>query len=83
VTLEALACGTPVVAARSGASPELIGDCGALFTPLDPQDCARAIVEVLGRATSPELTAQCRERAAPYDWARVATQVEERLLGLH
>lgn len=83
VTLEALSCGTPVVAARSGASPELIGDCGELFTPVDPQDCARAVLEVLGREPPADLSARCRERAAPYDWARVADRAEERLLRLH
>jgi glycosyltransferase involved in cell wall biosynthesis len=83
VTLEALSCGTPVAAARSGASPELIGDCGELFTPVDPQDCARALIEMLARGVSSELAARCRERAAPYDWALVAARAEERLLKLH
>jgi glycosyltransferase involved in cell wall biosynthesis len=83
VTLEALSCGTPVVAARSGASPELIGDCGALFTPADPQDCARGITEMLTREVSAELAARCRERAAPYDWRRIGDLVQERLLKLH
>jgi glycosyltransferase involved in cell wall biosynthesis len=79
VTLEALSCGTPVVGADSGATPELIGDCGALFTPVDPQDCARAIADVLARNDDPGMAARCRERAVPYDWAQVAQRAENRL----
>ncbi len=48
VTLEALSCGTPVVGARSGATPELVGECGALFEPGDAEDGARALVASLG-----------------------------------
>jgi glycosyltransferase involved in cell wall biosynthesis len=83
VTLEALSCGTPVVAADSGASPELVGDCGALFTPADAQECARALVSVLHWEADAALAARCRERAAPYDWERVADRAEGRLLRLH
>ena len=83
VTLEALACGTPVVGARSGATSELLGGCGALFTPADPQDCARALVESLREPPGPRLAQRCRERALPYDWAVIAAQAEARLRRLH
>jgi MMP alpha-(1->4)-mannosyltransferase len=47
--IEALAVGTPVVAARAGALPELIADAGAgrLVPPRDPPALAKAIADVL------------------------------------
>ncbi|HTO71676.1 MAG TPA: glycosyltransferase family 4 protein [Myxococcota bacterium] len=49
--IEALAAGTPVVATRAGALPELIEDAGAgrLVPPRDPPALAKAIAEVLER----------------------------------
>jgi glycosyltransferase involved in cell wall biosynthesis len=50
VTLEAMASGLPVVAARAGALPELIedGDNGLLFRPGDARDLAEKILTLLG-----------------------------------
>ncbi len=48
--LEAMACGTPVAAYAVGGVPEIIGsdrDAGRLVRPDDPDDLARALVEVL------------------------------------
>ncbi len=46
VTLEAMACGKPIVATRNGAIPELIVDgvTGTLVTPGDVRGLARALV---------------------------------------
>ncbi len=55
VLVESLAAGTPVVAARSGACPEIVTDdaIGRLFEPDDADDLARAMGEAIdqvGRA---------------------------------
>jgi glycosyltransferase involved in cell wall biosynthesis len=49
VVLEAMACGTPVVATRSGGLPELVQDgrTGLLVGPDDPEGFADAICELL------------------------------------
>jgi glycosyltransferase involved in cell wall biosynthesis len=46
---ESMACGTPVIATRAGALPEVVGEDGAgLLVPTrDPEAMARAILEVL------------------------------------
>ncbi|MEY2589308.1 MAG: phosphatidyl-myo-inositol alpha-mannosyltransferase [Acidimicrobiaceae bacterium] len=79
-TIEALACGTPVAGARSGATADLIqpGRTGALFEPVDPADCARAIVETVALAGDPTTVAACRTAAEPFGWDEVVPLVESR-----
>jgi glycosyltransferase involved in cell wall biosynthesis len=71
--LEAMACGTPVVAATAGALPEVVGEAGLLVPPTDLSALADAVVRVL---TDPALRAQLRERglvrAQRFTWERTA-----------
>jgi len=46
--LEAMACGTPVIASLAGALPEVIGDAGLLVSPVDEEGWANAMQEVVG-----------------------------------
>lgn len=57
--LEAGASGTPVVAARAGALPEVGADAALYFDPHDPADIARAMAEVV---SSPTLRATLAQR---------------------
>jgi glycosyltransferase involved in cell wall biosynthesis len=71
--LEAMACGTPVVASNAGALPEVIGDAGLTADPLDVDGLAGAIARVL---VDPGLRAELRRRglarAATFTWERTA-----------
>jgi glycosyltransferase involved in cell wall biosynthesis len=51
VALEALACGTPVIASRVGGIPEILtsNDFGILVPPRDSEALARAMLEAAGR----------------------------------
>lgn len=65
--LEALACGTPVVAARSaGAAPEILADgaFGRLVDPCDPAAIAQALIAQAGRGADCVLPG---ERALDFD----------------
>ena len=75
--LEAMACGTPVVAAGRGALPEVCGDAALLVDPDDPQLLTEAVLAAA--AGDPLLRGRLRVagplRAAPLTWDRTAAAV--------
>jgi glycosyltransferase involved in cell wall biosynthesis len=73
--LEAMACGAPVVAASTGAGPEVGGDAAVLVDPLDGDAIAAGLVEAIGRAD--ELRERGLARAREFDWKRVADATVE------
>jgi len=64
VALEAMAAGTPVVAARSRSLPELVedGSSGYLFSPRDPADLADKVVKVLNTGDIASATTKTADR---------------------
>ncbi|MGI8557182.1 MAG: glycosyltransferase family 4 protein [Solirubrobacteraceae bacterium] len=80
--LEAMACGTPVVAARRGALPEILGDAAVLADPLDERAFADALdAVVMDGALRDRLRAAGLARAARYTWERTAELTDELLRG--
>jgi glycosyltransferase involved in cell wall biosynthesis len=78
--LEAMACGTPVVAARAGALPEVVGEAGLLVDPRSVPALAAALTELLGSpALRQRLAAAGPARAASFRWSAAARRVEELL----
>ena len=79
--LEAMAAGTPVVAADRAALPEACGGAALLADPLD----ADAFAEALVRAAGPDrdrLVAAGRERAGALSWRGTAEQLDAALEAL-
>ena len=72
--LEAMACGTPVVTSRGGATEEVAGGAAVLVDPQDPAAIAAGIEEAARRRE--ELVAAGRARAAPFTWESSADLVE-------
>jgi phosphatidylinositol alpha-mannosyltransferase len=68
--VEALACGTPIVAADSGALAELVtpGKTGGLCRVGEPESTARACLQALALSRRVETVGACRETARPFDW---------------
>lgn len=75
--LEAMKCGLPVVAARSGAIPEIVGDAALLVDdPTNPQVLADSIQRIVHDASlRQELVARGRKRAALFSWQHFAGQL--------
>jgi glycosyltransferase involved in cell wall biosynthesis len=76
--LEAMACGTPVIASRAASIPEVLGDAGILLDPLDVPAWTEAIVNVINdddrRA---EMRAKGLARAAQFTWGATAQRTLE------
>jgi glycosyltransferase involved in cell wall biosynthesis len=69
--LEAMACGTPVMAASVGSLPEVVGDAGVLVSLDDPDGVARTLRELLDSPRRrQELSASGLARARAFTWGR-------------
>jgi glycosyltransferase involved in cell wall biosynthesis len=73
--LEAMACGAPVVAASSGAAPEVSAGAAVLVDAGDDEAIAAGLVEAIDRAD--ELRELGLARAREFDWKRVADATVE------
>ena len=76
--LEAMACGTPVVAANTSSIPEVVGGAGLLVDPHDVE----ALTDALSRAIEDEslrnqLTNQGQLRVQGFSWRTAARQLQE------
>jgi glycosyltransferase involved in cell wall biosynthesis len=85
--LEAMACGTPVVASNAASLPEVIGDGGFMCSPHDHDGLAQAMYTLL---TDDDLRLAVIERglirASLFAWEKVARQtlaVYELVAGHH
>ena len=73
--LEAMACGTPVVAADTSSLAEIVGDAGFLVRPDDIERLAGAIVSILvDEDLAQDLSQKSKRRAAEFSWNRVARE---------
>jgi glycosyltransferase involved in cell wall biosynthesis len=83
VTVEALACGTPVVATPAGATPEILGPLDRRLLASDPGELALAssLMEALPLAGDEEFRRRCRIYAKTnYSWNRHTEALENVLL---
>lgn len=70
--LEAMACGTPVVTSRGGATEEIAGGAAVLVDPYDVDDIAAGI-----ERAGPELRDGGIARARGFTWDETARQTEQ------
>lgn len=79
VAVEALACGTPVVAARVGGLPTAVGEAGVLVEGHDPATWAGALDAALQRLAGPggreAWARRCVEHARGFSWERTVDRL--------
>lgn len=74
-TLEAMACGTPVITSRSSSLAEVVGTAGVLADPTDTEALAGAIASLLTDvALRTDLAARGLERARHFSWETCARE---------
>ena len=76
--LEAMACGTPVVAADVSSIPEVVGDAAVLVDPLDPASIAAGLCRILTEdGLCKDLRERGLERAGHFSWEATARAVQQ------
>lgn len=70
--VEAMSCGTPVVAANAASIPEVTGDAALLRDPDDVEAWASGIAEMLDPAARARYRDASIARAAAFSWSRTA-----------
>jgi glycosyltransferase involved in cell wall biosynthesis len=74
--LEAMACGTPVVAADNSSLPEVVGDAGLMVSAADTDALSHALGRVLGdEQLRARLVAAGIQQARRFTWSVAASQV--------
>lgn len=74
--LEAMACGTPVVASDQSALPEVVGDAGLLVNPYNVDEMAPAMAQILENAALRRQLAEAGlARAAQFTWPKMAVKL--------
>lgn len=78
IGLEAMACGTPVVASDITSLPEILGQAAKYFDPQDPESMARVIRQVLvNHGEREEMKKLGLEQIKKYSWRRCAQMTLE------
>ena len=71
--LEALACGTPVVASDAASLPEIVGDAGILLPPDDAMGMAGMLIQLaLDEDFRADIGRRAVAQAVRFSWRRTA-----------
>lgn len=81
--LEAMACGTPVIASNGGALPETVGEAGLVFDLSDLEGLPEALTKCLGNHhLRSAMIEKGLERAKELSWEKTAHIIQDALHGL-
>lgn len=83
--LEAMACGTPVVASKTKALKEVAGDAALYFNPKSSKDLAKSLKKVINSdSLQQDLITKGNDKVKEYSWKKTAEgtlRVYEKVLG--
>jgi glycosyltransferase involved in cell wall biosynthesis len=76
--VEAMSCGTPVIASHNSSLPEVVGDAGLLFDPRSPSALSEIMLSLLDRPSARDLLIERGfARASQFSWEKTAAQTVE------
>ena len=76
--LEAFACGCPVIAANTSATPEAAGDAALYFDPKDPRAIKSAVEKIISDSElRSELVAKGYEQNKKFSWQKAETEMKQ------
>jgi glycosyltransferase involved in cell wall biosynthesis len=77
-TLEAMKCGTPVIASNRTSIPEVVGEAGILIDPQDEDALCQAMLNLLKDGSiAQDLREKGFERSQQFSWAKCAAETVE------
>lgn len=80
--LEAMACGTPVVASNNSSLPEVVGDAGILVDPYNVVDISNGVRMVVGDPNlMGTLIKRGYERVKIFNWTKCSKRTMDAILG--
>jgi glycosyltransferase involved in cell wall biosynthesis len=78
ILIEAMAAGLPIACSKSGPMPEVLGNAGVYFDPMQSQDIAKAMRTLVDSAELRErLAVRAKELSCAYSWKRCAIDTFE------
>lgn len=78
ILLETMASGLPIACSNRGPMPEVLGDSGVYFDPVQSADIARALRELIDSpGLRSQLAAASYQRSQQYSWQRCADETFE------
>lgn len=79
--LEAMACGTPVIASNTSSIPEVVGEAAVLFDPNNIDEIANCIMNVINDEDKrKELIIRGYERVKKFKWDNTIQTIRENIL---
>ncbi|MEQ8384398.1 MAG: glycosyltransferase family 1 protein [Coleofasciculus sp. A1-SPW-01] len=73
--LEAMSCGTPVIASNCSSIPEVVGDSGILFNPQVTNDLADILLDLVDQPTERDrLIAKGYQKSREFSWDKTVAQ---------
>ena len=76
--VEAMSCGTPVLASRCSSLPEVVGDAGMFFDPNSSSSIADCLLKFIGdRESWPRFRERALARASLFSWEKAARLAED------
>ena len=81
--LEAMACGTPVIVSNVSALPEVVGDAGMYFDPLNMDSIADTMGRmIMDKDMQDKLIKKGFQRVKEFSWEKSAKQIVEKYIRL-
>lgn len=74
--LEAMACGTPIIASDIPVFREIAADAALYFDPYDEESLAEAMTQVLEQTTRQSLVERGRKRVSEFSWDTASGKLE-------